>query len=316
MSPTTPQIPYLEITRHPYATDRLVATPHNHEWHDNASRMPFLCDYFNSIVLPNMIPPELHNDIVRKHFFPIEPHDSYSYLVDEKYHDLDTVSPAYEKGDLMSFARRKGHASIVLLPDIYFMCDWGGQTYTGGMPKDTITFSQKPSDAVTFYGSSTGARTPERNRRVEWCRWALEKNNFNFKITRTVQMPKGTVLQPTDICESRHVTPKEQTRHKFIMNIEGNTCRFDVWPLATNSLVFVDRDAKDELVYHPELKHGEHWLEVDMDDIQKMRKYYINNPKEAERITSNANALAARLFTRENCARYAAEALVRAASVF
>lgn len=317
----SPQIPYIEISRHPYASNRLVATPHNHEWHDNSARMPFLCDYMNVNVLPHIVRthPESATDIVHKRFFPLEPHDSYSYLVEEKYHDLDTVSWAYDRGDLMSFARRKGHESIVLLPDIYFMSDWGSRSYTGGFSPDTIDFGRKPYDTVTFFGSSTGGRSPDRNRRIQWCRWAqnIDETNekFTFKITRLVQMPQNSV-SPDEwnrIGIPNPVHPSQQMQHKFIMNIEGNTCRFDVWPLATNCLVFVDAEAKDELVYSPELKSGEHVVEVDMQSIDKMRTYYVNNPREAARITDNANRLARKMFTPENCTRYAASAVIKAA---
>jgi hypothetical protein len=179
-------------------------------------------------------------------------------------------------------------------------------------------------DTVVFYGSSTGGRAPERNRRIEWCRWAAAaavgggEEGYEFKITRLVQMRRDVVVRDWDTIRSRsdHVSPLQHTRHKFIMNIEGNTCRFDVWPLATNSLVFVDRDAKDELVYHDQLKDREHWVQVDMNDIEKTRKYYMSNPHEAENITQQANELCKTMFDPSQCMRYTADALIRSSCVW
>ncbi len=313
MDDLCPQIPFLEITKDS-CKNHLRVTPHNYEWHDNAGRMPFLCHYLSTCVLPRM-DKDAVSSIASKRYFPLELHDSYSYLVEEGYHDATTVNDAYEKGDMLSFARRKGHTSVVLLPDVYFMSDWGGAGYSCGV-EDTIGFRHKPLDSVVFYGSSTGGRSPERNRRFEWCRWARHVNNdYEFKLTRLVQMPKDVIVHDwEEIHCPHHVPPSRQTRHKFIMNIEGNTCRYDVWPLATKSLVFIDKDAKDELVYHHELKDKEHWVEVDMNDIEKMRQYYIHNPTEAEHIVQNANLACTRLFSPSKCVQHAMNALVTSAS--
>lgn len=239
----------------------------NYLAHDNADRLPSFAKILNGNILPN----------VNKSFkgkFGIELHDSNSYLVN----DLDY-------SNVMVWSRNKYDRKSVLIPDVY--------QYTNYLPSctDTINPDMK-KNKIGFFGTTTGSRNPFRNSRIKMCQWSIDKNYIDCYITNIAQMTIDEFKTVDRYQEILHpyVPTQEQFKYKYLLDIPGNTYSWNRVPmiLQSNSLLF-KMPCADKAWYYPLLHPGEHYVEVDKDNIEKKFMYYENNPKEYAFIVENAN---------------------------
>jgi hypothetical protein len=268
-------LPYIHVTRD--LLDGWKTEAYNYEHHDNAPRMDYYCNYLEQYIFPNV-----SGDL--EGYYNIELHDSYTYLNNSKRYD-----------DVLTFSKLKLDVGPVLIPDPYMLANWGDAEVT-----DKRKWESK-DDICCFYGTTTGSRDPLNNRRINMCLWAVDKPEYDFAITKVAQMFPRDIITCTGIdnwkklYKPSSVSLDEQLRHKFLFMPDGNTCKFDVWNYHTNSLTFKDK-SEDMMWYYPMLVDKQHYVEVDEFNMENMRQYYINNPKEAKLITKTANKLAKELF--------------------
>lgn len=258
-------IPYFEITK------SHQVNLFNFEKHDNAPRMLFWRDYLKQKILPNIDPSA---DI--SGYYNIELHDSYTYLNNEKNY----------KG-VMTFAKFKNDASPILIPDPYQMADFGGMLAN---IRDPNPWEQKKAK-ITFCGTTTGSRDPITNERIGLCQWAQDKRDWtDFYITKIAQMNPQDVFAKVPTFKNIFRDPisiDEQLKYKYHLMMDGNTCRFDVWYLATNNVVFKYK-SKEMLWYYPMLQNETHFIDVTKDNMHSRLQYFENNPSHAQCIMFNA----------------------------
>jgi hypothetical protein len=151
---------------------------------------------------------------------------------------------------------------------------------------------RKKKPQICFFGTTTGNRNAEFNERINLCKWALDKTFCNFKITKVAQMPP-----PRDIYSilSNRISIVDQLEYKYHLNVDGNTCRFDVWPFKTNTVI-MKYPSKEMLWYYPFLQDDFHYTEVEKSNMENKMKFYQNNPHIAEFMIQNANQLCVNLF--------------------
>ena len=95
-------------------------------------------------------------------------------------------------------------------------------------------------------------------------------------------------------------------KYKYILNIDGNTVKWNPDYTFTNSLGF--NMPSDDLLWYSTLLHDKtHYAAVDLDSILNTYNYYENNAKNAQRIVDNANELAAKLFKKSIAVDYTVE---------
>jgi len=85
---------------------------------------------------------------------------------------------------------------------------------------------------------------------------------------------------------------EEQLKNKFILSIEGNDVATNTkWALSSNSLLFMKKPTYETWLMEGRLKPGIHYVQLrdDYSDMEEKIKYYINNPKKAEKIINHAN---------------------------
>lgn len=277
------ELPYFRIFKH---DGKYKASGFNYMTHDNAPRMGFVLQYLTDHVFPSVSEGDLCG------YYSIQLHDTYSYLNDGKVYD-----------DVFTFGRMKSDKGPIVLPDCYFMGDWGGK-YKGLV--DSNKWEDKKDKAV-FVGSTTGNRDPTLNERINLCLWGRDKRDWcELGITGIVQMNPIVALDKVPELRSvmrPQMSLEDQMKYKYILLVDGNTNKWTVDTFFTKSLSLM-MPSKDMLWYYPLLVDKTHFVGVSKDDLIKTIQYYNANPKEAQFIVQNGNALASKLFNQDMCRRY------------
>jgi hypothetical protein len=263
----------------------------NFDKHDNAPRMPFYCEYLMRNVFPNV---DLKYDL--SGYYPIELHDSYSYLSKRKTASYDNV---------LTFAKHQEDAYPVLIPDPFAIGNYGGRLNE----KDPLKWNDK-SDKVGFFGVTTGNTNPVKNERLKICDWSRKHRDMSeFYITRIAQIEPRQVLNAYPEFKDMYHDPvkqHEQYKYKFLLSADGNTCSYDrmCWIMKSNSMLF-KYQSNDILWYYPLVMEGTHFTSVTTDNIVKKREFYLNNPNQAQLQIANANHFVQNFVTPVNTMMYA-----------
>lgn len=256
----------------------------NHERHENSDRMHIVTRFLDEMVLPYM--DKAARAAVRGRY-PIELHDTYTYLED---HEVN--SGRFHSGALV-FARNKEHGCLglgrskgnmpVLFPDTAQM-----KNYMNILRFEDPTLKNGPKGweaktaSMFFAGSSTGPRDPARNPRIAACLWSLDHRDISeFYITHIVQMDREHALTRIPrLAQCLRETPRVYTQrglglpfapdehvlYRIGANLPGNTYSWMRVPLVLGSrtVLFDDAFQRDEAWYSPLLQDGVHYVGVDM----------------------------------------------------
>lgn len=210
-------------------------------------------------------------------------------------HDSCTYLPrAEEYRDVLCFCRETTRkcSRIATFPDPFQAAGFGHEDGRG--PRDPVSWDVK-TPTVVFAGSSTGDTDPSKNARILACLWALgHPRETDFRISAVVQMcpydliwrnPRvGAVLAP-------HLPPLAQFRHRFILNIVGNTACWSRVPMVMGSRsVLFHMPHSDAAWYYPEMKAGQHYIEcTGHEQILESRRALATDDRTCQRITFAAN---------------------------
>ncbi len=286
--------------------------------HDNAPRMMFWANYLKNYVLPVQKSGSLDG------FYNIELHDSYTHLKDvmkartSGFGNANSYHLNKYKNCLV-WSKDRNDEDVVLLPDIYHIANFGNRLQ---MHKDSYLWDQK-CDKIGFWGTTTGNTDPLMNDRIQTCEWFYKQDPRHLisdcYITKIAQMKPHDILEQCPLFPHIFKEPVSipyQYKYKFLLDIPGNTCSWDRVPLImnSNSLLF-KMPCQDMCFYYPLLKENEHFVQVDKNDVLKKREYYLNNPKEAQFIISNARSFSQTVFTSETARLYINELFREAANL-
>jgi hypothetical protein len=260
----------------------------NYKTHDNADRMPYVCDFLLYNVFPHVKSGNLSG------YYSIQLHDTYTYLNDGKNYK-----------DVLCFGKYKIDKGPVMIPDCYFMGDWGGK-YHNIIDPNTWDIKQ---NKIVFGGTTTGSRNPKLNQRIQTCLWAIDKPSCDFYITNVAQIPPQQLLNDIpnfDKIYKNYISLEQQMSYRYILNIDGNTVKWNPDYAFTNSLGLC-MPSNDMLWYSTLLHDNIHYKEVDLNNMLSILNYYQNNKKEALFIIENANKLAKTLFKKSIAIDYMIE---------
>lgn len=269
-------LPFFEIDKDEFGRHKVII--HNYQSADNAPRMPYVATYISQNVLPF-----IEGDV--RGFYNIQLHDSYTYLQDGK-----------DYTNVFTFAKFKNDKGPVLLPDTYMMGNYNQQLNTIVDPYPWETKLSK----VVWAGTTTGKRNPLENERIKMCLWSLNKKHLcDFHITNVAQMDLQTVQdsipQFNDIT-SPPISQTEQMKYRYQLVMDGNTCSWNMWNYATQSLV-LKASSREMLWYYPCLQDKTHFVDVSTENMEKVVRYYESNKNESRRITDNANRFVKEMLT-------------------
>lgn len=280
-------VPRLVVTKDEGGGGYRVAMQ-GHQGHDNEGRAPLICEFVRASVLANLDPA-----INAAGVYPIELHDSYTYLA------TDSAAHRARYRGCLTFSKDLSHRHTVLFPDPYQIGGYGGMLGV----KDERPFAQKAS-SVLFAGTTTGARSPKDNERIRACVWALNhRPRYEFYITHIAQMAHEDIRRDlgADVLRAivrPHVSQEEHHRHKYVLNIRGNTCCWSRVPMILNSnSLLLNLRHGDGTWYYPMLQAGTHFVPVpSLNSLPDVVQQCDSNPAWCEHITQNA-----REFVRQFC---------------
>lgn len=282
--------PYIEIKKD--HMNRYIVQGYNHIGHDNEPRMDLYVAYFQHHVLPHV---DKNANVCG--YYNIELHDSYTYLKRSDLYDID---------GLLTFTKYKSDRGPVLIPDPYMVCNWGNSL---DAVMDPYTWETKSSNAC-FYGTTTGSRNPAENHRIRFCLDVANPDNgaqnvVHSKITNIAQMTIKDINTAighnkfAKVYSTKKVPIEDQMANKFLISLDGNTCRFDVWNYKTNS-VTLKAKSKEMLWYYPMMRSMEHFIDFKQTDIKELCdiiKYHTLNKDLCTRISANSQQLSKDMFT-------------------
>jgi hypothetical protein len=278
-------LPYFELSKNIFG--RYDASFGGTSGHDNEPRMQFVLDFFKTNVFPN-----IDHNLDISGCYNLELHDSFSYLENDK-----------DYTNVLSFGSIKDDHRGIMIPDAYFMGNWGNQQSS---IKDPLPFSNKQSKII-WVGTSTGKRLPPQNERIQTCLWSLDRRHFcDFYVTKVAQIDPTLIPGIPRFNEIFRdpINIGEQMKYKYHWVMDGNASTWNVWEYFTNSLVM--KKKSDNILWYSELfKDKEHFIGVDdMESLESTYKYYENNQNEATNIIKSANKLARDLFKPLVCQYY------------
>jgi hypothetical protein len=267
-------IPWMHVTKNQAGS--YVVEMRGHVGHDNSGRAPLICEFMQKFVLP-----QVSREVDARGAYPIELHDSYTYLESRGNSDY--------KGAL-TFSKDMSHRHTVLFPDPYQLTSYSGLLDM----TDTLEFEKK-EDIVLFAGTTTGNKIPLENERVRACLWALDKRpNYQFFITNIAQMTPEALVRQVPSCNSflrHHIPPGDHMKCKYIFNIQGNTCCWSRLPMVMNSKsLLLNLKHRDGTWYYPILQENREFINVpEIESLPSIVNFVSSNPKLCMQITQNAN---------------------------
>jgi hypothetical protein len=270
-------IPYFQLTKTQLGKYDMKC--YAYEKHDNADRMQLWEQYLKNMILPNI---DYNVDLTG--YFNIQLHDSYTYLNDNK-----------DYKDVLCFSKFKDDKDPILIPDPYFICNWGNMLNN---INDEQEWTKKKSKIV-FVGTTTGNREPIKNERINLCLWGLNNKDFcDFNITKVAQMNLLDVkskIPDFDKFYKTNMSIPDQMQYKYQLSIDGNTCKFNVEQYKMSSVV-MKYDSREMLWYYPLLQEDVHYVGVNKNNIKEKFDFYNNNPQLAQIMIYNAKKISNNIF--------------------
>lgn len=294
------KLPCIIVANDPL-TRRPLATATGYETHENAGRMPLLCDFLNHRVLP-MIDPMVNVQGA----YRIELHDSYSYL-----------PHANRYKNAISFARPRGaRESVALMPDPFHIGDFGG--LLDAAKKDTIEWKSK--DPLMFFaGTTTGERDPAKNERIRACVWSLGRPDIaRFHITSIAQMSPQDAFAAVPLLRAaihQPIPPCDHFRYRYQLNIAGNTaCWSRVPMIMASKCLMLNLRQQDVMWYYPALAEGTHFFgAASLDELPILRARCESTPELCKHVVANANRFVSDFLGHAQAAAYTVQLLEDAA---
>ena len=164
----------------------------------------------------------------------------------------------------------------------------------------------KKDDRVVFRGSSTGCGIkPDTNMRLKVSK--LEFPWLDAGITTLTKTPKYDPVHGLGVikAEDANKVPKmsfeDQSKHKFILNIEGNVGAFRLlkW-MQTGSVIFSVK-SEYSLWCSDKLKHRKNIVEIkaDLSDLEEQYNWCLKNDAKCQKIANAGVELSRKLLTKK-----------------
>jgi hypothetical protein len=266
-------VPYFEVYRDTMGPCGYNIKYYNYKTHDNAPRMPYYCDYLLKNIFPNV-----NSQCDLTGFYPIELHDAYGYLNNNKCYD-----------NVLTFAKNKEDKYPVLVPDPFQIGNYGGRLNI----KDPVSWSNK-KNKIGFYGVTTGNKNPLKNERLKLCKWSVNNRDISdFYITRIAQIEPQKVLNAYPEFKNMFTEPVDQVKqydYKYLLSADGNTASYDrlCWIMRSKSVLF-KYESNQLLWYYPLLLENTHFASVTTETMKRKYEFYENNQTIAQIMVANSN---------------------------
>jgi hypothetical protein len=183
--------------------------------------------------------------------------------------------------DLLAFARRPGSRAR-LIPNPYLL-----RPRPWLLPPLSWAFK---TDSAYFRGASTGSCDYEANARVALCRVARSIPRSDCKVSRIKQVsPAFTARLHADRFIGWRLPIAEMNRHRFLVEVDGNTSSWDRYMLIGSfGGVPIRFECEWEECWHDHLIDGVNCVTADRHSLPDVIERLRSRPAEALAIARNA----------------------------
>ena len=217
------------------------------------------------------------------------------------------------------FTRRKNHKNI-LLPDPHISKI---PSIVGRFAQEDVPFKDKKDSAI-FEGSYCGGSDPKENQRFRFCMKNRNSELGHFKITNFFTgQPNGHSKYLEDYdwesIESPFIIPEDQLKHKYILNINGETNCWDrfLWTMASNSLCLYLRPKRGDMSWYYHYLHSFGGFSyVDEIDWEGTVSYFNDNPEIAEELIKKQKEFVEPFLNPATHLKYLRDTLVKYNSIY
>jgi hypothetical protein len=180
-------------------------------------------------------------------------------------------------------------------------------------------------ETAVFRGSSTGCATDFRNPRLlitklnqEWAN--TNKGYIDAGITRAVYKGSKYIgedyisyvdLQKLNINPVEPMTMVEQSKYKYILDIEGNAAAYRLGYILSFKSVLLKVESEYKIWIDEFLKEGEHYLLIkrDFSNLKETIDWCRSHDKECKKIADNAYKIYKKCYNEEFILKYTADKL-------
>ena len=180
-------------------------------------------------------------------------------------------------------------------------------------------------ETAVFRGSSTGCATDFRNPRLlitklnqEWA--TTNKGYIDSGITKAVFKSTKYIgednisyvdLQKLNITPLEPITMIEQSKYKYILDIEGNASAYRLGYILSFKSVLLKVESEYKIWIDEFLKEGEHYLLIkkDFSNLKETIDWCRSHDKECKKIADNAYKIYKKCYNEEFILKYTADKL-------
>jgi Glycosyl transferase family 90 len=172
------------------------------------------------------------------------------------------------------------------------------------IPEAEMSWDKK-DEKVVFRGSSTGCGiTPETNMRLKVSK--LDFPWLDAGITTLTKNPKYDpvhgigVIKAEDAKKVPRMSFGEQSKHKFILNIDGNVAAFRLLTWMQTGSVIMNVKSEYTLWFSDKLKHRKNIIEIkaDLSDLEEQYNWCLKNDSKCQKIAKAGLDLSRKLLTK------------------
>lgn len=172
------------------------------------------------------------------------------------------------------------------------------------IPEAVLDWDKK-DEKVVFRGSSTGCGiSPETNMRLKVSK--LDFPWLDAGITTLTKNPKYDPVQGIGLIKAEdakkvpRMSFEEQSKHKFILNIEGNVAAFRLLSWMQTGSVIMNVKSEYTLWFSDKLKHRKNIIEIkaDLSDLEEQYNWCLKNDIKCQKIAKAGLELSRKLLTK------------------
>lgn len=195
--------------------------------------------------------------------------------------------------------------NVLLMPDFYFIQSHGYQQLAAYVDKHDVPWDYK-IDSVFWRGSTAGA--DKHNVRIDF----VSRNHPHGDLEITRILPTHCDQIPADIPTGPPVPVRHMLRHRYLVDIDGNSSSWDglYWKLRSSSVVLKVRSDQRQWYYH-RMRPWVHYVPCTVNNFARQSQWCRRNPELCRAIAQAGQRVVKEMTYEAEVARFAVDFALR-----